>query len=170
MSTSAAATAYRTHAVEPVNIPGDDFEKGMRTIARLLRGSVPSIGARDTDFLYDLAREEVRYPMPTVRKICALSRRSTNTMAHGAFAELIRRECTPDDAAPGVTIAFDLETRKTGPADVAQRDFEKNRNPITYARAKAALTEQSEAAQHALLALVRWGRQNGLEGVPAVGT
>lgn len=159
---AAATREYQNALPRPAAIP-DTFEAGLRAIARHLRDSVADLTERETAFLYDLAREEVRYPMPTVRKLCALSRRSRNPRVREAFAELIRQESLALDADLSVTVGFDLETRATGPADVAQRQFERDRNPITYARAKAALQEQVASSELALLALVRFGRQQGWE-------
>ena len=152
----------RQAATNPANHP-DPFETGMRAVAHALRDTVPDLSPSDKEFLYDLAREETRYPMPTVRKLCALARRSRNPVAREAFATIVRELCFSDDNDVTVTRSFDLELRSTGPADIAQRQFEKDKNPVTYARVKAALEAQLSTTELALLAVVRWGRQNGLE-------
>lgn len=154
--------AYRQPSPAPVTAP-DGFEDGLRKIARALRGSVGDLTDREKDWLYDLAREEARYPMPTVRKLCALSRRSRNPAVRNAFAELVRRECL-EGTDVSVTQAFGIELRSNGPTDIAQWEFARDKNPITYQRAKAQLQEQIAASELALLAVVRWGRQQGLEG------
>lgn len=159
---SSVAAMYRQGDAAPAVLP-DSFEDGLRRIARALRESIPDLTDRETDFLYDLAREESRYPMPTVRKLCALSRRSRNARVREAFAELIRVHSIALESDAGVTFTFDLEMRATGPADIAQRQFERDKNPITYARVKAALEEQVATSQLALLAVLRWGEKNGLE-------
>lgn len=164
MSTS--ARAYRQGDRPAADVPGmlpDPFEEGLRKIARALRESVAELSPRETEFLYDLARDERRYPMPTVRKLCGLSRRSRNPLHREALAELIRLESTAMEGDVAITAAFDIETPSTGPADIAQRHFERDRNPITYARVKAALEHQIAATQVALLSVVRWGAKNGLE-------
>lgn len=161
---STGAPAYQTPEVAPALLP-DPFDDRLREIAKDLRGpgGVADLTDRERDFLYDLAREETRYPMPTVRKLAALSRRARSPMVREAFAELIREYSLPANAVPSVTAAYDHETRATGPADIAQRAFERDRNPITYARAKEALQHQLETTQLALVTTVRWGQRNGLE-------
>jgi hypothetical protein len=162
---SSGAAVYRPSETTPAVAP-DSFDARLREIARELRSSISDLSERETEFLYDLAREESRYPMPTVRKLCALSRRSRNPKAREAFAELIREYSIPADADAAVTATFDLETRATGPADVAQRQFERDKNPITYARVKDALELQVAVSQLALAAVLRWGQRNGLERAP----
>ena len=161
---SSGARTYQTQEVAPALLP-DPFDVKLRVLAQDLRGpgGVVDLSDRERDFLYDLAREETRYPMPTVRKLCALSRRARNPLVREAFAELIREYSVPANADPSVTAAYDHETRSTGPADIAQRAFERDRNPITYARAKEALELQLAATQLALATTVRWGQKNGLE-------
>lgn len=154
--------AYRTEHAPPALLP-DPFDAALRTVARQLRESVPDLTPRETEFLYDLAREEARYPMPTVRKLCGLSRRCRSPKVREAFAELIREYSLPADADASVTAAFDHEQRATGPADITQRAFERDRNPITYARCKEALELQVATSQLALATLLRWGEKNGLE-------
>lgn len=158
---SRAAAPYRTPHTPPALLP-DAFDGALRTVARQLRQTIPDLTSRETEFLYDLAREEARYPMPTVRKLCALSRRCRNARVRESFAELIRQYSVPADANPSVTSAFDHELRATGPADIAQRNFERDRNPITYARCKEALELQVATSQLALATLVRWGERNGM--------
>lgn len=161
---TATSASYRTPHTPPALLP-DPFDHRLRAIAKDLRGpgGVSDLTDRERDFLYDLAREETRYPMPTVRKLCALSRRARNPMVREAFAELIRECSLPGNVDPSVTAAFDHETRATGPADIAQRNFERARNPITYARCKEALELQVATSQLALATVVRWGQMNGLE-------
>lgn len=161
---TATSALYRTPHTPPALLP-DPFDDRLRAIAKDLRGpgGVSDLTDRERDFLYDLAREETRYPMPTVRKLCALSRRARNPMVREAFAELIREFSVPAEADPSVTAAYDHETRATGPADIAQRAFERDRNPITYARAIDALQLQLETTQLALATTKRWGQRNGLE-------
>lgn len=154
---------YRQPGADSAARP-DPFEGAIKRLARGLRESIPDLSDRDKEFLYDMAREETRYPMPTVRRLCALSRRSKDPIARGAFAALVFELCVNENEEAAVTKAFDLELRSTGPADIAQRAFELDRNPITYERCKAALKTQASATELALLNLVRWGRQNGLEG------
>lgn len=153
---------YRQSSASPAT-PPDSFEGAIRKVARGLRESIPDLSDRDKEFLYDMAREETRYPMPTVRRLCALSRRSRDPIARDAFATLILELSVNGDEEAAVTRAFDLELRSTGPADIAQRAFEREKNPITYERVKAALEAQRATTDLALLAVVRWGRQNGLE-------
>jgi hypothetical protein len=162
-SSSGSASAYRQPTAAPAIAP-DPFEDGLRKVARALRDTIPDLADREYDFLCDIAREETRYPMPTVRKLCALARRSRQPIVRIAFAELIRLECLPETGTDvGVTSSFDLELRANGPTDIAQRNFERDRNPITYARAKSALEHQIATSELALLSVVRWGRQHGLE-------
>lgn len=162
-----SAPAYRPASASPAVTPGDPFETELRRIARALRESVPNLTAREQEFLYDLAREEARYPMPTVRKICRLARRSSSVEAREAFAELIRAESSHPDALP-VDKAFDLECPVPGVADVAQRQFETNPNPITWARCKDALYRQFVVSRAALQAVLA-ARPNGVERSRASG-
>lgn len=134
----------------------DPFETELRRIARSLRETIPNLTKREQEFLYDLARDEVRYPMPTVRKICRLSRRSTDPATREAFAELIRAESGTGDALP-VKEAFDLETPVTGAADVAQRAFESNPNAITLADCIGSLRRQLAGTKEALKSVLQFG-------------
>lgn len=155
---AATSPAYRQVEASPAV---DPFEAKLREIARQLRETIPNLTDRETEFLHDMARVECRYPMPTVRKLCALSRRSRNPAVRAAFAELIRNECLVASDDLSVTGMFGLEMRTTGPTDIAQRDFERDKNPITYAKVKAALEQQIASTELALLAVVRWGARNG---------
>lgn len=156
------AAEYRISESPPATNP-DSFEARLRKIAQQLRQTIADLAPRETNFLYDLAREETRYPMPTVLKICGLSRRSRNPMAREAFAQLIRDYSVPLTADAGITAAFDLETPVPGRVDLLQRQFDRDRNPITYARVKGALEEQVAVSQLALESVKHWGRKNGLE-------
>lgn len=149
---------YRHHRPDPAISPDQDpFEAGQRAIARRLLKSVPDLTPRERDFLYDLAREEVRYPMPTVRKICRISRRSANAADREAFAELIRGESLPQ-AEVNLREAFDHETAATGPADVAQREFERNPTcPTAWQRCKDALHQQVVRSRRALDVVLHLG-------------
>jgi len=131
-----------------------NWDAGMRTVARLLQEDVPDLTAREREFLYDLAREEARYPMPTVRKIAALARRARNAAARDAFAELVRAESTPLEQQPPVRETFDVETASTGPADVAQRMYETNPNPSTWSRCRDLLYRQMVATRDAFYAVM----------------
>lgn len=156
------AAEYQIPSADPAARP-DSFEARLRKIARRLRETIADLTDRETAFLYDLAREEARYPMPTVQKLCGLSRRSRNPMARDAFAQLIRDYSVPVTVDSGITAAFDLETPVPGRVDLLQRQFDRDRNPITYARVKAALEEQVAVSQLALESVKHWGRKHGLE-------
>lgn len=135
----------------------DPFEAGLRAIARRLQQSVPDLTAREREWLHDLAREECRYPMPTVRKLNRVSRRSMNAEDREAFAELIRADSLPP-APTCVRTAFDLETAATGPADVEQRRLEQEpRDHATWTRCRDALTRQLAATRRALDAVLHLG-------------
>lgn len=138
----------------------DPFEQQVRAIAQRLRQSVPDLTAREVSWLDELAREECRYPMITVRRICAAARRSRRVEDREAFADLILAECTPADAMP-IEEALDLETRADSADDVPQRDFELHPSPITFARCRDALVRQSAATHQALRSLFAWQRKEG---------
>lgn len=151
---TANAPGYRQAAPTPAISPVDAFEAGLRQVAQQLLATVPDLTQREKDWLYDMAREECRYPMPTVRKLCAVSRRSRRADVREAFAELIRSDSTPIGEAMPVKKAFDLETPAPGMADVEQRAFETNPNPITWQRCKDALQRQLAVTKAALCSVV----------------
>lgn len=157
-SAPAAAPTYRPPDPAPAIAPeADPFEVELREVARRLRKSVPNLTPRERDFLDDLARTEIRYPMPTVRKICRLSRRSTDPAAREGFAELIRADSLPADAL-SLTAAFDLETPAPGEADPLQRALEQNPMcPTAWRRCRDALARQLVATRRALDAVLQMG-------------
>lgn len=146
---------YRGSAAAPVSTrkSAEAFADEVRFIARRLLFSVQDLTSDERDWLSDLARDEVRYPMVTVRRLCAVSRRSRTVEDREAFAELIRAESTPVDGAPSLPLAFDLETAAPGPADVAQRAYERAPCPSTFARCRETLLRQLVSTRDALNAL-----------------
>lgn len=152
MSTSLRPQSYRQPVVVPAE--NDPFQDGLREIAQDAQRSVPDLTAREREWLQDMARKECRYPMPTVRKLCAILRRSRNAEHRELFAQLIRNECS--SGAIAVPAAFDLECPKPGRADVSQRAFEKNPNPITAAACRRDLEAQLVTTQIALDAVSNW--------------
>jgi len=133
--------------------PAFAFEAGLRAVARQLAASVPDLSEREREWLSDMARDEVRYHMVTVQRLCAAARRSTDLTAREAFAELIRATSMPAKQTLPVPVAFDLETPAPGVADVAQRAYERDPNPSTLTRCRQALARQLAVTRIALDAL-----------------
>lgn len=151
--------AYRQHPAAPAMNPvADPFESELRAIARELREELgPELSGRDREFLYDLAREEARYPMPTVRKICRLSRRARRPELRERFANLILAESLPA-IEPCLRTAFDLETPAPGEADPLQRALEQNPTcPHTWQRCRDALARQLARTRVAFNAVMQIG-------------
>ena len=158
-SAPVSTPVYRPPDPAPAIPPdADPFEAALRAIARRLRESVSDLTLREKEFLYDLAREEARYPMPTVRKICRIARRSELPEDREAFANLILAESLPAIDSSCLRTAFDLETPAPGEADPLQRALE--HNPTcreTWQRCRDALARQLAASRHALHAVLQHG-------------
>lgn len=158
-----SATAYPRQAA-PSATPrtnGDSFDQRLGFIARRLRFSVPHLSERETDLIEAYGRGasrdgEARYRMVTFRSLCAIARRSRRCEDREALAELIREEVRDGAAPTSVEVAYDAETACTGPADVEQRAFEREKNPITHARCVDALTRQLATTRVALDATLAW--------------
>lgn len=71
------------------------FTDQIRFIAKQLYLSTPRITDRDRQFLSDLARDEVRYPMKAVERLATIAKQSTRPAHQRAFAALIERMSTP---------------------------------------------------------------------------
>jgi hypothetical protein len=74
---------------------GGQFPAQIRFIAKQLFFSTPRISKRDRQFLSDLARDEVRYPMKAVERLAGIAKQSTRPAHQRAFAALIERMSTP---------------------------------------------------------------------------
>lgn len=135
----------------------DGFEGQLRSIAKRLLDSVSDLSDREKSWLFDMARPQTRYLMVTVRRLCAVSRRSRRLEDREAFASLVLSESTPADALP-IDRAFTLEISATGPADVAQHAFESDKTPITAGRCREALERQLVMTKAALEAVKQWER------------
>jgi hypothetical protein len=117
------------------------FAEKVQHIARRLFFSARNLTSSDKQFLGDLARAERRYEMKALQRLIGIAERSDRPEDREALAELIRAEClrsTP--AVRDVGVAFDLETRAQGEADVAQRAFERRRTRATKEAAIEKLT------------------------------
>lgn len=139
-----AADRRRTERPRPI---ADDVEY----VARRLLFSVRALSASDKQFLGDLARSEHRYPMKALDRLTEIAARSDRPEDREVLAEMIRARClrsTP--AVQDVALAFDHETRATGPADVTQRAYERRPCRATKEAVTEALTTQLYATRAAL--------------------
>lgn len=144
------------------DIPGPtSFLEDVALLARRLRLSVPDLNDRERELLHDFARAagddaEVRYRLVTVRAFCAIAGRSTRPEDREQLPELIRAEILRDSSEQvDVAAAFDVETSVTGPADVAQRQFERDPNPTTWRRCVDTLRQQLTATHQALCSVLQ---------------
>lgn len=139
----------------------DPFVAGLQTIARRLLFSTPRLASTDRQFLYDVARQEARFPMTGLRRLMAIAAHSTKPEDREALPELIRAECLVGVHAVDVAIAFDEETAAQGIADVAQRAYERHPSPTTQARVVEAFTAHLTGLRRSLDAVLSSGRTVG---------
>lgn len=124
---------------QPRRIDVRAFAEQVRLIAGCLFLSTPRLSEPDRQFLKDLRRDEVRYPMKAVERLAAIAQTSTRPEHREAFAELIRKHSTPMGEPMEVRMASDRETEAQGPCDVAVREFEQRPTLANKARAKDAI-------------------------------
>lgn len=148
--------------VAPGRTEPEQFDEGLAFFARRLRFSVADLDDRDRQLLADFGRGasrdgEVRYRMLTVRHLCAIAGRSNRSEDREALPELIRAEILRT-ARPQLCLrsTFDEETAAVGPADVAQRAFEKMPTTGTWVVVRDALMRQMAATRFALDAVLMW--------------
>ena len=155
---------YRPTAGRPEQGRGEPeaFDEALGFIARRLRFSVTDLTEKERDLLDDYGRGaskdgEVRYRLKTLRALLAIAARSNRLEDRDALPELFRAEILRLAGAEHcLTTAFDVETATTGPADVAQREFEKAPSPGTWIIARDALMKQAAATRFAIDALLIW--------------
>lgn len=155
------SAAYRRRASRSVtaNAHRSPFDIGLANFAIRLRESVPNQTAYEHGLLEEFARGasavgEIRYRQTTLKALIAIAARSKCPADRDALPELIRAEILAAGPPLCVATAFDSETAATGPADVEQRAFEQNPNPITKARVVTALRQQIAASLTALTAVL----------------
>jgi len=139
----------RTPSVAHARRETEPFAKGLARVANRLLFSVPDLTDDERQLLFDYARDEARYPMKTLNKLMAISRRSTREEDQVALPELVRAHASAP-AAIDVASAFDAETEAQGRADVAQRIFERNRDAGSRQAVSEALALQLAATRRSL--------------------
>src|SRR5688572_3468436 len=158
-----ANTAYQRPSPSPVagRREPEPFDEGLPFIARRLRLSVPGLDDYERELLTNFGRGasvdgEVRYRMVTLRALLAIASCSTKLEDREALPELFRAEILAKDPcrAGSVPDAFDLETSVTGPANEAQRAFERNPSRSTWQVCRDALLRQAAATRRALDAVL----------------
>lgn len=153
------SAAYQRPAGRSVSAP-QSFDCGLAGLAKRLRLSVPNLTEYERHTIEEFARGasvdgEIRYRQRTFKALMALAARSRNIADRDALPELVRAEILANVASHVcVEEAFDRETAVTGPADVEQRAFERNPNPITWARCTDALKRQMAATETALASVL----------------
>lgn len=152
----------RSPRLAPGRTEPESFDEGLGLLARRLRFSVADLDDGDRQLLADFGRGasrdgEVRYRMLTVRHLCAIAGRSTRPEDRDALPELLRAEILRH-AGPQLCVgtAFDEETAAVGPADVAQRAFERNPCEAAWVVCRDTLMKQHAATRMALDALLIW--------------
>ena len=152
----AALADARTNAEgAALHDPTDSFADGIRTVARRLIFSCPDASTDDKQFLQDVARAEIRYPMKALERLTRISQQSRRPEHREALAELVREYSTPCLGHVSVAAAFDEETRTNGDADMAQRFFEREPSPANRDRVLEALHAQAIATREAMTAVRR---------------
>lgn len=127
------------------------FVDELQFIARRLLVSAIGLPEADRQFLWDVARGEGRYRMVALQRLAGISCRSVKPEDREALAELVRRECLCGvPSIYDVGLAFDLETKAQGEADVAQRQFERRPTLATRTAAIETLTGQYFATRASL--------------------
>lgn len=105
--------------------PIGDFHQELAALARRLLASTIGISPADRQFLQDLARTEVRYPMNTLRRLNRIAACSVRPEDRDGPAELVRRDILAN--LPGMAgclaTAFDAENSANDAADAAQWRF-----------------------------------------------
>lgn len=120
------------------------FATALRDFSRELERDVPDASPQDRQFLQDIRRGEGRYKLVTLRRLAALSRRSTNVAHHEALAEIIRADTLAGEK-PAASIAelFTEETLAQGECDLAQLEYARNPNsPCAIVRLRRAACRQ----------------------------
>lgn len=152
----------RASRLAPARTNGEpSFDEKLARITRRLRYSVTNLAADEQQLLDDYGRGasrsgEARYRLVTFRRLIAIARRSRRPEDREALPELIRDEIAEGGAPLDVEVAFDRETPAPGAADVAQRAFEQDPNPITRERCLEALDKQLATTRDARDAVLHW--------------
>lgn len=147
---------YHNHADLLAQAPrptltGTAFEEQLQSLAQRLLSSVLGLTTADKQFLRDLARDEARYPMRTLRRLIGLAAMSVRPEDREALAELVRAEILAQtQSAFCLATAFDHETEANGAADVAQRAYERERTRSTWEWCLSTLTRQMAATRQAI--------------------
>lgn len=123
------------------------FVSDVQQLARELHATVPRDDS-DSAFLQDIARG--RYQMVAMQRLIEIAARSPRPEHHEILSEIVRPRSA---ASPCVSTAFGAETESTGPADVAQREYELAPCKSTWQRARQALIRQLASTRMALDAL-----------------
>lgn len=126
----------------------------LATVASCLLLTVPSLSPAERQFLYDIRRDEARFPTRAIQRLMELSRRSSRPAHREKISEVIRKHSLPLDESLDVVAASIAETRAQGEADVAVHVFLHDRSPANRERAETALTEHC-ATMRTLLDVVK---------------
>lgn len=150
----------RTQPAEP-----STFDRELALWVRRLRFSVPDLNEYELGLLEDYGRGasvdgEVRYRLLTFKALMAIASRSPRVEDRDGLPAIVRAEIERNRPALDIATAFDLETPAPGAADVEQRAFERDMNPITWARCKQALARQLATTRAAYDAVIGWGSKN----------
>lgn len=157
-----ATASYRAPVTSPVvgRRDPEPFDKALAMIARRLRLSVVDLDDHERRLLEDFGRGasvdgEIRYRMITLRALLTIASRSSRIEDREALPELMRAEILiAGDGHMSIATSFDLETSTTGPADVAQREFETKPSRATWILCRDALMRQLYATRLALDAVM----------------
>lgn len=127
------------------------FHDSLRTLARRLLNSTIGLAAPERQFLQDLARPDVRYPMNAMRRLNAIAARSVNAEDREGPAELIRADILAQTERQSCLITtFDRENAANDWADRAQWKLARTITSSTIEECELALTSQLAATREAI--------------------
>jgi hypothetical protein len=122
----------------------------LMTVARCLLVSVQDLSKSDRQFLYDMLRDDGRFPVTGLRRLLELSRRSGRKAHREKMPELLRAYCIPDDDSMDIVAASIAETQAQGAGDVTVHRFLFDRSESLRIQTAEALTEHMVALRRLL--------------------
>lgn len=153
-TSSPGAIRIRLRKIDLVGIDAT-LQARLRSIAARLQRSVPQLDDRDSRFLSDLQREDVRYRMRALVRLSGIAARSPLPHHRESVSQMVREITVAQQSAGAIDVdrAFDQETDAQGAFDKAQLHYSRQPSPENHARVIAAGHEQLATTQVALDAL-----------------
>lgn len=148
---SAALAPHRTSAHTATRfISTRGLIDDLMTVSRCLLLSVPDLTKGDRQFLYDVMRDEARFPVRGLQRLLDISRRSARPAHREKMAELLRTYCIPADESMDVVAASIAETQAQGQGDVAVHVFLFDRTAAHRAEALDRMSEHMACVRRLL--------------------